>query len=59
MTVYRNAGVDAENRSRSLHEMKCPGCGQWFDMRDLKQALAHLHDADVEICEGPTPPPLQ
>jgi hypothetical protein len=36
--------------------MKCPCCGQWFDMRDLGQVLAHVHDGDIEIAEGPAPP---
>ncbi len=36
--------------------MKCPGCGEWFDMRDLGQVLAHVHGKDVEIGEGPEPP---
>jgi hypothetical protein len=22
-----------------------PGCGQWFDMRDLRQVFEHIHDA--------------
>jgi hypothetical protein len=25
-------------------------------MRDIDQLLAHVHDAEIEICEGPTPP---
>jgi hypothetical protein len=33
--------------------MKCPGCGEWFDMRDLGQMLADVHDAEIEISEGP------
>jgi hypothetical protein len=32
------------------------GLGDWFDMRDLDQLLAHVHDAEIDICEGPTPP---
>jgi hypothetical protein len=32
------------------------GCGEWFDMRNLGQVLAHVHDADIEIGEGPMPP---
>ncbi|WP_213256215.1 hypothetical protein [Bradyrhizobium sp. sBnM-33] len=31
--------------------MKCPGCGQWYDMRDLGQVL-HVHDAEIEVIEG-------
>jgi hypothetical protein len=38
------------------HFMKCPGCGEWFDMRDLAQLLVHVHDAEIEIGEGPKPP---
>lgn len=41
--------------SEADHHMKCPGCGQWFDMRDLKQALEHVHDGDFEIGEGESP----
>jgi hypothetical protein len=36
--------------------MKCRGCGEWFDMRDLKQMSAHVHDAKIEIGEGPESP---
>jgi CRISPR/Cas system type I-B associated protein Csh2 (Cas7 group RAMP superfamily) len=33
-----------------------PGCGQWFDIRDLGQVLAHVHDPEIDISEGPDPP---
>ena len=33
--------------------MKCPWCGEWFDMRDPYRALEHVHDAEIEISEGP------
>lgn len=49
-------GIDADNlaQTEADHFMKCPGCGQWFDMRDLGQALSHMHDCtDIEIGEGP------
>jgi len=29
-----------------------PGCGQWFDMRDTCQMLAHVHNAEIEIGDG-------
>jgi hypothetical protein len=29
-----------------------PGCGEWFDMRDLGQVLARIHDQEIEISEG-------
>jgi hypothetical protein len=31
--------------------MKCPACGEWFDMRDLAQVLAHVHDAEIDIAK--------
>jgi hypothetical protein len=34
-----------------------PACGERFDMRDLGQVFAHVHDADIEISEGDGPPP--
>src|SRR5260370_13286402 len=35
---------------KALHHFdKCPACGQWFDMRDLGEVLAHVHGADIEI----------
>jgi hypothetical protein len=29
--------------------MRCPGCGGWFDMRDLGAVFEHIHD--VSVCE--------
>jgi hypothetical protein len=29
---------DGIARTEADHFMKCPGCGQWFDMRDLGQS---------------------
>ena len=29
------------------------------DTRDLAQMLAHVHDAEIEIGEGPEPPPRE
>jgi hypothetical protein len=45
--------------SEQDHFMKCPGCGQWFDVRDLGQVLAHVHDAEIELGEGSGPPPRE
>jgi hypothetical protein len=38
--------------------MKCPRCGEWFEMRELAQVLEHVLGADIEIeiSEGPEPP---
>jgi hypothetical protein len=57
MIVPRNTGVDADGiaQTEADHFMKCPGCGQSFDMRDLGQVLEHVHDASIEIVEGPLP----
>jgi hypothetical protein len=29
--------------------MKCPGCGEWFDMRELGEVVKHVHEADFDI----------
>jgi hypothetical protein len=29
--------------------------GPYLDVRDLAQMLAHVHDAEIEISEGPEP----
>lgn len=47
-------GIDADDLAKTEvdHFMKCPGCGRWFDMRDLKQVSEHIHDGGFEIKEG-------
>jgi hypothetical protein len=54
-------GIDADGfaKTKTDHFMKCPGCGNWFDMRDLSEVLVHVHDAEIEIVEGPVPQSLQ
>jgi len=44
-------GIDADGiaQTEADHHMNCPGCGEWFDMRDLGQVLAHVHDAKIGI----------
>jgi hypothetical protein len=59
MTETRNYhGIDPDGvaETEADHFMKCPGCGEWFDMRDLGQILVHMHDAEIEICEAPELP---
>jgi len=48
-------GRDADGvaQTEADHLGKCPGCGQRFDI----QVLLHFHDAEIEIGEGPVPPP--
>jgi hypothetical protein len=50
---------DGVAETEADHFMNCPGCGEWFDIRDLDQVLAHVHDAEIEISEGPEPPRLE
>jgi uncharacterized C2H2 Zn-finger protein len=58
MTIPRYTGVnaDAVAQTEADHFMECPGCGEWFDMRDLVQVLDHAHGAEIKILEGPSPP---
>jgi hypothetical protein len=53
-------GIDADDfaETEADHFMKYPGCGHWFDMRDLSDVLVHVHDAEIEIVEGPAPQSL-
>jgi hypothetical protein len=38
--------VNGIARTEADLHMKCPACGQWVDMRDLAQVLAHIHDQE-------------
>jgi hypothetical protein len=51
----RGHDPDGIAQTEADHFMQCPGCGQWFDMRDLELVLAHVHDPEIEICEPPPP----
>jgi hypothetical protein len=56
--VPRHTGRDVDNAAptEAEHHMKCPGCGRWFDMRDLGEVVEHIHDAsEIEIAEWPSP----
>ena len=44
---------DGVAKTEADHFGNCPVCGALVDMRDFEQVLAHLHDAEIEICEGP------
>ncbi|MFB6418985.1 hypothetical protein [Bradyrhizobium tunisiense] len=35
-------------RDEREHFVRCPGCGEWVDMRDLAEALEHLHGKEIE-----------
>jgi uncharacterized C2H2 Zn-finger protein len=53
-SIMKGIDVDGIAKTEADHFMKCPACGEWFDMRDLGQA--HVHDADFDIGEGPEAP---
>jgi hypothetical protein len=53
---YRSFDPDGTAESEADHFGNCPVCGALLDMRDLAQMLAHVHDQEIEICEGPEPP---
>ena len=52
--VGKHRGVDADGvaKTEADHFGNCPVCGAYLDMQDLGQVLAHVHDAEFEICEG-------
>lgn len=52
----RPDGWRAENELD--HFMVCPGCGKIFDMRDLGQALEHMHRDPAERLEENDKPKL-
>ena len=55
MTIPRYSGVDVDGVAwTEADHFMCPGCGEWFDMRDLAQVLEHVHDAEIEILGGPS-----
>jgi hypothetical protein len=47
-------GTDADGlaKTEADHFMKCPGSGEWFDMRDLEEVAKHVHDGDFEIVKS-------
>jgi hypothetical protein len=42
--IPRNPGTEADGIawSEAEHHMKCPGCGRWFDMRNLGEVSEHM-----------------
>lgn len=39
---YIGKPIDDLPDDERRHFMKCPGCGRWFDMRDLGQVAEHV-----------------
>ena len=56
---YRGYDPDGIAQTEADYFEKCPACGEWFDTRDIGQMSAHIHDAEIEIGEGPEPPPRE
>jgi hypothetical protein len=58
IAIARNTGIDVDGiaETEADHFGNRRGYGEWFDMRDLGQPLAHVHDAEIEIGEGTEPP---
>jgi hypothetical protein len=56
--VIPRTGVDPDGltRTEADHFGNCPVCGAFLDMRDLGQMLAHVHNAEIDIGEGPESP---
>ena len=46
--IARGFDPDGVAETEADHFMKCPGCGEWFDMRDLDQLLAHVRDEAID-----------
>jgi hypothetical protein len=53
---YQGIDPDGVAENQADHFGNCPICGALLDMRDLTQVLAYVHDAEIEIGEGPEPP---
>ncbi len=57
LMVMKGYDPDGVAQTEADYFEKCPACGEWFDTRDISQMLVHVHDQDIEISEGPEPPP--
>ena len=57
MIRYSGIGFDPDDvaETEADHFGNCPVCGEWSDMCDLGLLLARVHDAEIEISEGPKP----
>ena len=53
---YRGYDPDGTTTDVADYFGNCSVCGALIDTRDLCMILAHLHGAEIEVDEGPTPP---
>jgi hypothetical protein len=54
MIRYSGTGSDPDGVAETEAD-----CGAYLDMRDLHEVLAHVHEAEMEISEGPESPPRE
>jgi hypothetical protein len=59
MRRYRGYDPDGTTANEADYFGNCSVCGAFIDIRDLGQVLAHVHGAEIEIGEGPEPPPRE
>jgi hypothetical protein len=52
-TVVLTKGQTISPKARPTISAIARSAGALLDMRDLAQMLAHVHDAEIEISEGP------
>jgi hypothetical protein len=55
-SIVKDYDPDGVAQTEIDHFGNCPVCGALIDMRDLGQLLAHIHDAEIEVIEGASPP---
>jgi hypothetical protein len=55
--LYTGIDADGVAKAEAEHFGNCPVCGAYLAMRDLGQVLAHVHDAEFDICEIAEMPP--
>ncbi len=50
--------LDGLSQTEADHHMKCPACGEWYNMRDFGQMAEHIHgggdtEGPIQPGEGP------
>ena len=51
--MRRGRDLDNPDRPELGHFERCQACGQLFDVRDLGQVVAHLHEQEIETLPAP------
>jgi hypothetical protein len=47
----RGRDVDSPDRPELEHFGRCPACDRLFDMRDLGEVMARIHDQEIKLTE--------